>query len=128
MQIILLVARSLAVYGGAAAGLLCLAHRFVLPLRRRTAVLLAALPLLFTGPAVFTGRFYGPIVILYNAYPFGSLRETLAVPHDRTPLLGDVVYQQIPWRAAVREAIEEGRMPLWNPSTLAGEPLLAAAQ
>ena len=50
------------------------------------------------------------------------------MPHDRTPLLGDVVYQQIPWRAAVREAIAEGRLPLWNPHTLAGEPLLAVAQ
>src|SRR5262245_38237732 len=124
----LLVVRSVIVYGGMAAILLFLAHRYVLPLPRRTAWLLAALPLLFTGPALFTGRVYGPIEILYNAHPFGSLREALKVPQDRTPLLGDVVYQQIPWRAAVREAIEEGRLPLWNPHTLCGEPLLAVAQ
>ncbi len=128
MGTVLLVARSLAVYGGTAAALLYLAHRFVLPLPRRTALLLAAAPLLFTGRALLTGHVYGPIDILYNGYPFGSLRVELGVPPDRTPLLGDVVYQQIPWRAAVREAIFEGRLPLWNPHTLAGEPLAAVAQ
>jgi len=128
MGTVLLVARSLVVYGGAAAVLLFLAHRFVLPLPRRTALWLAAAPLLFTGRALLTGAVYAPIDILYNGYPFGALRGELAVPHDRTPLLGDVVYQQIPWRAAVREAIGEGRLPLWNPHTLAGEPLLAVAQ
>ena len=124
----LLVAGSLAVYGGTAAILLVLAHRFVLPLRRRTALLLAAAPLLFTGKALFTGAVYAPTDILYNAYPFGSRRETLAVPQDRTPLLGDVVYLYIPWRAAVREALAEGRLPLWNTHVLTGEPLAAVAQ
>ena len=128
MGTVLLVARSLAVYGGTAAALLFLAHRFVLPLPRRTALLLAAAPLLFTGRALLTGAVYGPIDIIYNGYPFGSRRVELGVPPDRTPLLGDVVYQQIPWRAAVREAIFEGRLPLWNPHTLAGEPLAAVAQ
>jgi hypothetical protein len=128
MRIVPLVVLSLAVYGGTAAALLWLSHRYVLPLRRRIGLYLAAAPLLFTGPALFTGAVYGPIDILYNGYPFGSLREKLAVAHDRTPLLGDVVYQQIPWRAAVRESIAEGRWPLWNPHTLAGEPLAGVAQ
>src|SRR5262245_8424161 len=129
MRNVPLVVLSLAVYGGTAAALLWLAHRFVLPLhRRRIALFLAAAPLLFTGPALFTGGVYGPIDIIYNGYPFGSLREELAVAPDRTPLLGDVVYQQIPWRAAVREAIGQGRWPLWNPHTLAGEPLAGVAQ
>jgi Bacterial membrane protein YfhO len=128
MGTVLLVARSLAVYGGTAAALLFLAHRFVLPLPRRTALLLAAAPLLFTGRALLTSSVYGPIDIIYNGYPFGSRRVELAVPHDRTPLLGDVVYLYIPWRAAVREAVAEGRLPLWNRHTLAGEPLAAVVQ
>ncbi len=125
---VLLVARCLAVYGGAAAILLWLAHRFVLPISRRSAVLLALTPFLFTGRALLSGGVYGGIDILYNGYPFGSLRETLGVAPDRTPLLADVVYQQIPWRAAVREAYAQGRPPLWNPHVLAGEPLAAVAQ
>jgi hypothetical protein len=124
----LLVAGSLAVYGGIAAIALFVAHRFVLPLRRRTALLLAAAPLLFTGKALFTGAVYAPTDILYNAYPFGSRREALEVPQDRTPLLGDVVYLYIPWRAAVRESLAEGRLPLWNSHVLGGEPLAAVAQ
>ena len=127
MRSVALVVLSLAVYGGTATALLLLAHRFVLPLRRRTALLLAAAPLLFTGRALLTADVYGPIDILYNGYPFGSLREALAVPPDRTPTLGDVVYQMIPWRAAVREAIFDGRWPLWNPHTLVGEPLAGVA-
>ena len=47
----ILVVRSLAVYAASAALLLWLAHRFVLPVPRRIAFLLAAAPLLFTGRA-----------------------------------------------------------------------------
>jgi hypothetical protein len=125
---VLLAAWSIAVYGAAAAALLFLARRYVLPISRAAALALVLAPLLFTGFATLTGGVYGGIDILYNGYPFGSLREELAVAHDRTPLLGDVVYQQLPWRAAVREAIFVGRLPLWNPHTLAGEPLAAVAQ
>jgi hypothetical protein len=125
---LLLAVRSVAVYGGAAAALLWLAHRFVAPIGRGMALLLAVAPLLFTGRALLTGAVYGPIDILYNAQPFGSHREQLHVLPDRSPLLGDLVYQQIPWRAAVRRAFAEGRLPLWNPDVLAGEPLLAMQQ
>jgi len=34
----------------------------------------------------------------------------------------------LPWRRAVREQLSRGRMPLWNPYVLAGEPLLGVAQ
>ena len=34
----------------------------------------------------------------------------------------------LPWRAAVRESVFAGRLPLWNPHLLAGEPLLAVQQ
>ncbi len=43
-------------------------------------------------------------------------------------MLSDVVLQEIPWRKAVREAVKNGRLPLWNRSVLAGEPLLAVQQ
>ena len=60
----LLIVRCLAVYAGTAAVFLFLAHRFVSPLGRRMAVVLAAAPLLFTGRAMFTGDVYAPIDIL----------------------------------------------------------------
>jgi hypothetical protein len=46
----------------------------------------------------------------------------------QTPLLSDVVFQEIPWRKAVRESVKNGRLPLWNRFVLAGEPLLAVQQ
>jgi hypothetical protein len=123
-----LILRCVAVYGATAAALLWLAHRFVTPIRRRTAILLACAPLLFTGRATFTGAVYGAVDILYNAPPFEAHRERLRVAPVRSPSLGDIVYQHIPWRAAVRRAWEQGEAPLWNPGVLAGEPLLAVQQ
>lgn len=125
---VLLVVRSLAVYGATAALSLALAHRFIVPLSRKAAAALLLAPLLFTGRAMLTGGVYAPIDILYNALPFGPHRQELGVLPDRMPLLSDVVYQEIPWRAAVRRAFSERRLPLWNPSVLAGEPLLAVQQ
>jgi hypothetical protein len=70
---------------------------------------------------------YAPIDILYEANPYASEREHLGI-RVQAPALSDVVYLEIPWREAARRAILEGRMPLWNPSVLAGEPLHAVQQ
>ena len=124
----LLVLRCLAVYAGTAAFALWLAHRFVAPIRIRIAFVLALAPLLFTGRAMWTGGVYAGIDILYGAMPFEAHRAELEVGPVRTLSLGDVVYQHLPWRAAARRALEEGRLPVWDPSILAGEPLLAVQQ
>ena len=118
---------SLAVYAGSAALILLAARRWVLPVRPRCAVLLAAAPLLFTGKATVTGGIYAPLDILYFAEPFSSIRPA-TLTDARTPLLSDVVCSMLPWQKAVRDALVHGRLPLWNPFLLAGEPLLAAQQ
>lgn len=124
----LLVLRSVAVYLGTAGLLVWLAHRFVSPIRRSVALLLIAAPLLLTGAATFTGGVYGAVDILYDAAPFQAHRGSLGVGPVRSPALADVVEQHVPWRAATRRAIASGRLPLWNPDTLVGEPLLAVQQ
>ena len=124
----LIVLRSLVVYFGTAALLLVLAHRFVLRLRLLPALLLAAAPLLFTGHALLTGGVFAPLDIAYQAEPLRSLRAERGIERTWNPLTVDVVSQMIPWRRAVREALSQGRVPLWNPYVLAGEPLLAVAQ
>jgi hypothetical protein len=118
---------SLAVYGSAATLILLAARRWVLPVRPRVAVLIAAAPLLLTGKATVTGGVYAPLDILYFAEPFASIRPP-ALTDARTPLLSDVVCSMLPWQKAVRDALIHGRLPLWNPFLLAGEPLLAAEQ
>src|ERR1700730_11026621 len=125
---LLLVVRSIAVYAMTAGIFLWLAHRFVSPLRRGTALAIALAALLLTGRATLTGAIYAPLDIVYGAEPFHALRDAMGIGPDRAPLLTDVVFQEIPWRKAVRAAVKRGELPLWNPHILAGEPLLAVQQ
>jgi hypothetical protein len=118
---------SLAVYALGAFALLFAASRWVRRIPLRIALALALAPLLFTGRATLTGGVYAPLDILYGAAPFSSLPAGGAPP-ARTPLLSDVVCSSIPWHAAVRDALRHGRLPLWNPHLLGGEPLLAVQQ
>lgn len=124
----LLVVRLLVVFFGAAAAGLLLAHRFVSPVRPRVAVFLALIPFLVAGRALVTAGVFAPLDIAYQAEPLASYRSEMGIGKTRTPLLGDIVYQMIPWRKAIREAVKNGRLPLWNRFILAGEPLLAVQQ
>ena len=123
-----LIFRLCAVYVGAAAILIYLARRVVRPLGLASAAFLTLAPLLFTGRAMLTGGVYAPLDISYTADPLLARREALGLTVPRNPMLADVVQQGIPWQAAVREAIEAGRPPLWNRFALAGQPLLAVQQ
>ena len=119
---------TLVVYGSTASLALWLAHRFVVPIPRRTAVILGAAPLLFTGQAILTRGILAPLDIVYQAEPFRSIASQEGIGPTRDPLLVDVVAQMLPWRAAVRESLAAGRFPLWNRHVLSGEPLLGVAQ
>jgi hypothetical protein len=44
------------------------------------------------------------------------------------PLLGDIRFQFLPWKAFAREALAGNRVPLWNPYTYGGCPFLANLQ
>jgi membrane protein YfhO len=123
-----LVLRLLAVYFGTAAGALWLANRFVSPLRVRTGILLAFGPFLLVGPALVTAGIHAPVDITYLSRPLSVRASEEGTSVVQTPMLSDVVYQEIPWRKAVRDAAKNGRLPLWNRSVLAGEPLLAVQQ
>ena len=123
-----LVLRCLAVYGVTAGLALWMVHRWVLPLKAPVALAIALAPLLFTGRATLTGGVYAPVDILFHNAPFASRRFELGITKVQTPLLSDVVSSMIPWQHAVREAVKNGRAPLWNPFVLAGEPLLAVQQ
>jgi len=126
--VFLLVLRLLAVYFATCALALFLVKRFVSRVPPRVALFLALSPFLLTGKAMLTGSVYAPLDIAYQAPPLASLREEMGVGTSKSPILGDVVSQEIPWRKAVREAVKNGRLPLWNRFILAGEPLLAMQQ
>ncbi|HEY7113400.1 MAG TPA: hypothetical protein VIA45_10755, partial [Thermoanaerobaculia bacterium] len=122
------VLRLLAVYFGAAGGTLLLARRFVSPIRWVAAALLLLGPFLLMGRALCTAGVYAPLDIAYNDYPLAAQRGAMGIGANRNPTLSDVVYQEIPFRKAAREALQNGRLPLWNRFLLAGEPLLATQQ
>ena len=124
----LLVLRLLAVYFATCALAFFLANRFVSRIRPGVAVLLALGPFVLTGKAMLTAGVYAPLDIAYQAHPLASRRAEMGMETTRSPILGDVVSQFIPFRKAVRDAVKNGRLPLWNRYVLAGEPLLANTQ
>jgi hypothetical protein len=115
-------------YAVAAYFSLWLARRFVGPIGRRAAAALALGPLLFTGKAMLMGRLYGPSDLFYAGEPWSRMAAAQGVDRIHNPILSDLAFANLPWRAAVREALANGRFPFWNRFVLGGTPLLAAAQ
>ena len=115
-------------YAAAAAGALWLARRYAAPITTRAALALALLPLLFVGRAMLTGGVYGPSDLYFEANPWKQLPASRAALPARNPILSDLAFANLPWRAALREAVAHGHAPLWNRFVLGGSPLLGAAQ
>jgi Bacterial membrane protein YfhO len=115
-------------YAASASFVLWLAARLVGAIPRGAALAVALLPLVFTGKAMLLGEVYGPSDIVLAADPWRRLPMAQAIGGPRNPILSDLAFANIPWRAAVGEAIANGRAPLWNRFVLAGSPLLPAAQ
>jgi len=102
--------------------------RFVQRVSVGAAIALIALPLVFTGRAMFTNRVYAPLDLPFTAEPLRDYATDLGVdkPHDIA--LSDLHCQIIPWQKAVRHALSQGAWPLWNPFILNGDILAAVAQ
>ena len=90
----------------------------------RAALVLIALPLVFTGAALFTNRMYAPLDLLYTSEPFASAAKV----ESHNSVLTDISHQIVPWNVAVRESVRAGEWPLWNRLMLAGDALAAAGQ
>ena len=94
----------------------------------RAGLALALLPLVFTGKAMLLGRLYGPSDLYFAADPWKRIAAREGIGAPRNAILSDLAFANLPWRAAVNEAVVNGRIPLWNRFVLAGTPLLPAAQ
>jgi hypothetical protein len=115
-------------YAAAAAAALWLAQRYASPIPGWAALVLALLPLLFVGRAMLTGGVYGPSDLYFEADPWRRLAMAREIGPPRNPILSDLAFANLPWRAAVRDAVVNGRAPLWNRFVLGGNPLVGAAQ
>ncbi len=99
---------------------------------RFTPLLLLLLSVLyFSLPSIFSHRLPIPadaIVGLYHPYrDFYEKQYPRGVPF-KNPLITDPVRQQYPWKKLVVEAEKKLSLPLWNPYSFAGTPLLANFQ
>jgi hypothetical protein len=119
---------ALALYVLVTAILSSLWSRFVQRVSVGAAIALIALPLVFTGRAMFTNRVYAPLDLPFTAEPLRDYARDFGVekPHDIA--LSDLHCQIIPWQKAVRHALSQGEWPLWNPFILNGDILAAVAQ
>ncbi|MBN1963358.1 MAG: hypothetical protein JW910_01850, partial [Anaerolineae bacterium] len=92
-------------------------------------LLLLALPLILFAPVTLGDRTLLPADNLYQWEPFASYREVVGapdVPHNA--LLSDLVLENYVWKGFIRNSLQGGEIPLWNPHLFAGVPFLAAGQ
>jgi hypothetical protein len=115
-------------YFVASAAAAWLIHRHVTTLSRRAAAILILLPLLFTGPALLTGRVYAPIDLPYLTNPLKAHRAEHGITNFGNGMLSDVYSLNIPWKYAARVALQQREWPLWNPYSFCGDILAASAQ
>ncbi len=94
---------------------------------RGAGLVLAVLPLVFTGSAFLTGGVYGPADLYYGHDPWKRTPEAQTIGPARNPVLSDIAFANLPWRSAVRESLANGRIPFWNRFVLGGSPLFPGA-
>jgi hypothetical protein len=119
---------ALALYLATAVGVAFVWSRFVQRVTVAAAIVLVALPLLFTGKAMFSNRVYAPVDLPFTAEPLRDYARDFGVERPHQIALSDLHCQIIPWQKAVRHALGAGEWPLWNPFILNGDILAAAAQ
>ena len=74
-----------------------------------------------------TGGIYGPSDLYYLHDPWKEVAAEQGIHGVQNGILSDLAFANLPWRAAVRDALANGRLPLWNRFVLAGNPLLGTA-
>lgn len=92
-------------------------------------LLLFLIPLFFFAPVTFGGRTLIPADNLYQFEPWAAYREQAGaseIPHNA--LLSDLVLQNYQWKQFIRQNIDEGELPLWQPNQFTGTPFLANGQ
>lgn len=88
-------------------------------------MIIAGLVLLQFAPAIWSGGVLLPLDLLHHVGPFAaSIPETLL--KVKNPHLSDLVTQFYPWMDLMRAG--GGILPLWNPYSFCGSPLIANGQ
>ncbi|MCU0481161.1 MAG: oligosaccharide flippase family protein [Anaerolineae bacterium] len=87
------------------------------------------LPLILFFQQTIGGKTLLPTDNLYQYEPYATYRDELGVPEiPHNALLSDLVLQNVHWKNFIRQSLNSGEIPLWNPHQLSGVPFLAAGQ
>ena len=96
------------------------------------AVLAPFIILFFFTPSILQGKIAIPadsLLGLYYPWRDQSLGGYAAGKFPvKNPLITDPVLQTFPWKKIVGENFKQGSLPLWNPYSFSGQPLLANVQ
>ena len=93
------------------------------------ALLLFILPLLLFWGQTVGGRTLIPAENLFQYEPYATFREVVGAPErPHNNLVSDLVLQNYQWKTFIKQNIEAGEVPLWNPHQFSGIPFLAAGQ
>ena len=91
----------------------------------RPLLIIAGLVLVQYAPAIWSGGVLLPLDLLHHVGPFSaSIPEPLL--RVKNPHLSDLVTQFYPWIDLMRAG--DGFLPLWNPYSFCGSPLMANGQ
>ncbi|HLZ72525.1 MAG TPA: YfhO family protein [Dehalococcoidia bacterium] len=93
-------------------------------------VALALLCVTYFAMPLTHGEISPPLDVITTNYPWNQQPEfaMLARTGSKNPLMSDAVDQFIPWYLFTRTELHHGRLPLWYPYSLGGEPHMARAQ
>ena len=80
------------------------------------------------GPVLLSDRVLLPLDLLYTAPPWDAFAASFGIGAPRNDLVGDMVIQNIGWKAFARRELLSGDLPLWNPHVFTGMPFLAQGQ
>jgi hypothetical protein len=83
--------------------------------------------LIFFGHVILSGQILSAADMIYET-PFFAAHAPDGFVRATNALLSDQVYQFAPWRSVVWESLQHGQLPLWDPHSLAGRPILATQQ
>jgi O-antigen/teichoic acid export membrane protein len=86
------------------------------------------LPLLLYSSVTIGGRTMLPADNLFQWQPWASHAAELGVETAQNSLISDLILQNYPWRRFIRQSLQAGELPLWNPYLFAGAPFLATGQ
>ncbi len=93
--------------------------------------ILFILPLILLAPVTLGAHTLLPTDNLIDFEPWSNVAAEFGLVRPFSPgneLLSDLILENFVWKQFIKQAIEAGEIPLWNPYIFAGAPFLATGQ